>query len=258
MPYFKFGGSRLHYSVVGKGHPVLMIHGMLESSKNTLRFARSLTKMGFQCILVDLPLHGKTRGIMLSIDGIVASLKALMTHLGAKEYQCFGFSLGAAICSIIIRRDQRVKSMAVVSPVLSDFRPFERVFFILLKSLFKFRLKYSHIIRELASDLVAPNAPDKMVERVISDSHEARPLSLFTDALMAAQINTGLNLLYTEKPIMVVSGKYDILSPPYLVKNSLSDLAKFVVIKKGHSDILASDLVKGKKYLLGEFFKSTL
>ena len=257
MPYFKFGGSKLHYTVMGKGKPVLMIHGMLESSKNIVPFAKKLTPLGFQCILVDLPLHGKTKGIIFSIDGIVAALKSLMTSLKIKEYQCFGFSLGAAICSILIRRDPRIKSMAVLSPVVSDFRPLERVFLVVLKSTLKLKLKYQSILEELALDLLKPGASKKDVDFFYKGTQTSKPLSLFSDAIMAAQINTGLNLLYTDKPLLVVSGNYDTLSPPKLVKNQLSGLAQLVVVEKGHSDIFPEDLMKGKKYILGEFFKST-
>ncbi|MBR9680713.1 MAG: alpha/beta hydrolase [Candidatus Altiarchaeota archaeon] len=257
MPYFKFGGSKLHYTVMGKGKPVLMIHGMLESSKNIEPFAKKLKNKGFKCILVDLPFHGKTKGIIFSIDGIVASLKSLMTFLKIKEYQCFGFSLGAAICSILIRRDSRIKSMAVISPVISDFRPLERVLLVLLKSTLKLKLKYKLILEEMALDLLRPGASQSEVDFFYNSTQTSKPLSLLTDAIMAAQINTGLNLLYTNKPLFVVLGKYDKLSPPNLMKNKLSGLAKILIVKKGHSDIFPEDLMEGKKYLLSEFFKST-
>jgi len=48
----------INYRILGKGNPVLFIHGFLESM--TMWDVLQLEKMPFQSILVDLPGHGKT------------------------------------------------------------------------------------------------------------------------------------------------------------------------------------------------------
>ncbi|MBR9689982.1 MAG: alpha/beta hydrolase [Candidatus Altiarchaeota archaeon] len=256
MAYFKFGGSEIYYKVVGRGEPLLMVHGMLSSHRNFEPFAKQLSKKGFKCILVDLPLHGKTKGFGMSINGVVSALRSLMTYLKIDHYHCMGHSLGASVCSVLNRVDRRSKSLIAMNPIVSDFRPMEVFFSILIRSLIKRKFRYHEMISRAFVFLMSPNATQKELDAVLSISLGIRPSSIITDVIMEAQINCGLNLLYTDKPLLVIAGKYDPLSSIDEIKKHLSGLAKLVVLKKAHSDIYPSDLIRNGKNTVSDFLKS--
>ena len=50
--------SRLNYSIFGNGYPVVFLHGFLES--NSMWDYLSLENLNVQCVLIELPGHGKS------------------------------------------------------------------------------------------------------------------------------------------------------------------------------------------------------
>ena len=72
-----------------------------------------------------------------------------------------------------------------------------------------------------------------------------------------SKINCGLNLLYSNKPVMIVMGKFDAFSPWKDLDKFVSGLSKVVMVNKGHIDLVSKDLKRGKKNILVEFLKST-
>lgn len=68
----------INYRILGKGNPVLFLHGFLESM--TMWDALELEKMPFQSILVDLPGHGKS-AVLKSEPEIAHFSGSLIQHL---------------------------------------------------------------------------------------------------------------------------------------------------------------------------------
>ena len=55
--YFPFNGGKICYTDYGKGTPVVLLHGYLESSEVWHGFAQKLSEQ-FRVISIDLPGHG--------------------------------------------------------------------------------------------------------------------------------------------------------------------------------------------------------
>ncbi len=254
MPYFKFGNARIHYRLEGSGQQVLFVHGVAGSGEDMEGFARALGR-GFSSVLVDLPGAGRSRGY-LSLNGLISALQALMSYVGAGKYSCVGYSLGAGICSILNRLDGRVERFAALAPVVSDFRPFERWMYLLIRGFLKHGPAYHEIMRDIIYDSTAD--PKNLSEEFVQKRIRYPITSMLYQLYLGMQINTGFNLLHSTKPLLVVSGRHDSISPPREVQRYLSGLARFYAVDKGHADIFGEDLRIRGRNVLRDFLRGAL
>ncbi len=96
------GGTRLAVHRMGKGRPVLLLHGLFSSAQtNWIRFgtAQRLVDAGFEAIMLDLRAHGESEAphdpTAYPPDVLVNETLALVDALGLEDYDLAGFSLGA-------------------------------------------------------------------------------------------------------------------------------------------------------------------
>jgi len=96
------GGVRLAVHRLGRGRPVLMLHGLFSSAEvNWIKFgtARRIAEAGFECVMPDLRAHGQSEAphdpAAWPDDVLVKDLLALVAELRLTDYDLAGFSLGA-------------------------------------------------------------------------------------------------------------------------------------------------------------------
>ncbi|MCT1904563.1 2-succinyl-6-hydroxy-2,4-cyclohexadiene-1-carboxylate synthase [Oceanobacillus sojae] len=82
----------LQYEIIGKGEPVLLLHGFT-GTKDTWRETCSYLT-SYQCILVDLPGHGKTNSKISSMEDCCSLLVDLLDKLGINKTHVIGYSMG--------------------------------------------------------------------------------------------------------------------------------------------------------------------
>jgi len=97
-----FDGVELAIHRVGKGRPVILLHGLFSSAQmNWIRFghAQRLADAGFEAIMPDLRAHGESAAphdpAAYPPDVLVRDVQALIGHLRLSEFDLAGFSLGA-------------------------------------------------------------------------------------------------------------------------------------------------------------------
>jgi len=97
-----FGGARLAVHRLGKGRPVLLLHGLFSSAEiNWIKYgtAGQLADAGFEAIMPDLRAHGQSEAPhapeAYPEDVLVKDTLALVEALGLNDYDLGGFSLGA-------------------------------------------------------------------------------------------------------------------------------------------------------------------
>lgn len=97
-----FGGARLAVHRLGKGRPVLLLHGLFSSAEiNWIKYgtAGQLADTGFEAIMPDLRAHGQSEAPhapeAYPEDVLVKDTLALVEALGLNDYDLGGFSLGA-------------------------------------------------------------------------------------------------------------------------------------------------------------------
>ena len=91
--------STLNYRITGDGHPVIFLHGFLESI--TMWSQLDLESLPFQSVLIDLPGHGLSPltddSSIPSIDFYAQEVKNLLVELNISNYHIVGHSMGGYI-----------------------------------------------------------------------------------------------------------------------------------------------------------------
>jgi pimeloyl-ACP methyl ester carboxylesterase len=96
------GGCRLAVHRLGKGRPVVLLHGLFSSAQvNWIRFgtAARIVQAGFEAIMPDLRAHGGSDAphepAAYPADVLAKDALALIAALDLADYDLGGFSLGA-------------------------------------------------------------------------------------------------------------------------------------------------------------------
>jgi len=100
--FISFDGTRLAYTELGQGRPLLLLHGLFSSAHlNWIKFgtAAELVAAGHRLILPDLRGHGQSDAphdpAHWPQDVLAQDAEALIAHLGLKDFDIGGYSLGA-------------------------------------------------------------------------------------------------------------------------------------------------------------------
>ena len=100
--FASFDGTELAIHRLGEGRAVVLLHGLFSDAQtNWIRFghAQRLADAGFEAIMPDLRAHGDSARphdpAAYPGDVLVRDAQALVAHLGLRDYDLGGFSLGA-------------------------------------------------------------------------------------------------------------------------------------------------------------------
>ena len=90
--------TTIHYNIIGKGQPLVFLHGFLEDSTMWTDFVAPLTKTN-SVILIDLPCHGQTRfeGEICSMTFMAETVKAVFEQENITNPTVFGHSMGGYV-----------------------------------------------------------------------------------------------------------------------------------------------------------------
>lgn len=93
-----YKGCKISYNDSGKGFPIVLLHGYLESSEVWNRFEEKLASE-FRVISVDLPGHGQSDIIAetQTMEHMAAVVKDLILSIGFKKVFLTGHSLGGYV-----------------------------------------------------------------------------------------------------------------------------------------------------------------
>ena len=105
--YFSsFDGARLAWREIGEGRPVVLIHGYFsDAATNWIRYghAAAVAAAGRRVIMPDLRGHGESDRphdpAAYPPDALAQDGHALIAHLGLRDYDLGGYSLGARTTS---------------------------------------------------------------------------------------------------------------------------------------------------------------
>lgn len=123
MPYFSFENSRIYYEQIGKGKPLLFLHGWNESSESFKKNMIPKLRNSFNLILLDLPGFGKSDKINLSFENLCYLLDSLIHKLDLKELYLVGYCMGGIIAlDYTIRNPQKVSKLILIKTFI-DFPP---------------------------------------------------------------------------------------------------------------------------------------
>jgi pimeloyl-ACP methyl ester carboxylesterase len=110
-------GHRVIYRIAGDGPPVVLIHGMVNSSKHWERVALRLADR-YTVVAPDLLGHGDSAAVRgdYSLGAHACSIRDLLTTIGIDRATIVGHSLGGGIAmQFFYQFPQRVERLALVS-----------------------------------------------------------------------------------------------------------------------------------------------
>src|SRR5680860_1398856 len=90
--------TNVHFTSIGKGNAVVLLHGFLENSSMWQEVAQELSKRN-RVICIDLLGHGKTEnlGYIHSMEDQTQMVKAVLNHLRLRKQVLIGHSMGGYV-----------------------------------------------------------------------------------------------------------------------------------------------------------------
>ena len=101
--FFDSNGVPIHYINVGKGDPVVLVHGLnsnLERAWIDTGIVEALTDAGFQVLALDARAHGKSgtpHDPALYGQEMALDIERLIDHVGVEKAHVVGYSMGSII-----------------------------------------------------------------------------------------------------------------------------------------------------------------
>ena len=100
--FASFDGQRIAWRETGTGHPLVLLHGLFsDANTNWIKFgtAAVIARAGFRAIMPDLRGHGDNarphEAAAYPPDVLAMDVAALVAHLGLRDFDLGGYSLGA-------------------------------------------------------------------------------------------------------------------------------------------------------------------
>lgn len=125
--YFNsFDDTKIAYTDEGKGKPILLIHGFINTRKSwdNTALKKDLLEKGYRVIIPDLRGNGDSdkphEDDAYSQDAEVIDLMFLMVELKISKYWAVGYSRGSILLAKLLTKDGRVKK-AVLGGMGIDF-----------------------------------------------------------------------------------------------------------------------------------------
>lgn len=107
----------MNYRVFGNGHPVVFLHGFLESI-GMWNFI-DMNQLPFKCVLINLPGHGDSElwdaNETPSLDFMVAEVQKVIQFLGIDSYHVVGHSMGGYIALILKESDANCQKVVLLN-----------------------------------------------------------------------------------------------------------------------------------------------
>lgn len=115
-------GLSMHYIDLGAGDPVVLIHGIGDSTYSWHLNAQALVDAGFRVILIDQPGFGHsaipTKSWKYSVENQADAILQVVNRLGIDRFQLVGHSLGGGESLYLAEKHgDRISRVALLSPV---------------------------------------------------------------------------------------------------------------------------------------------
>lgn len=116
MAEFDSGGFKIAYDDIGRGRPIVLMHGFASNRNENWRrlgWYGAFERKGLRCIALDVRGHGESakphEPEAYARDALIGDIFALMDHLEIKRADLMGYSMGARLAlAAAISKPERV------------------------------------------------------------------------------------------------------------------------------------------------------
>jgi pimeloyl-ACP methyl ester carboxylesterase len=118
--YAEINGLRMYYEVHGQGRPLVLLHGGLNTIRNSFSKQIPVLAQNHRVIAIEQMAHGHTPdvpGRELSYEGMASDTAALLSHLGILNADLVGWSDGGQVALCLAFTHPELVRRVVVSGV---------------------------------------------------------------------------------------------------------------------------------------------
>jgi len=230
--------SKMNYRVFGNGHPVVFLHGFLESI--TMWDYLDLSDFPFQCIVIDLPGHGgsdlDSPDENPNLDFFASRIEKLLKDLNVKDFHIVGHSMGGYVALILKKKMPHCKKVVLLNSNFWEDSPEKkkdrlRVVDIVLKS------KDLFVKEAIPGLFFRHSKSDEEVQKLTAEARKIDNLSIaYATLAMRNRPNNKRVLTDYPKDFLIVQGEKDPLVTPEKMLEELDglEIAFMVINNSGH------------------------
>ncbi|WP_185869560.1 alpha/beta fold hydrolase [Blattabacterium cuenoti] len=213
MFYFKKNKEKKYPHIKkGKGHPLILLHGLMGGLSNFKALLDFFPKKGYKVIIPSLPIY-KMPLLFTNIFSLSKYIIQFLMEIGVKKATLIGNSLGGHIALIIAKK----RIDLVHSVVLTGSSGlFEKSF----GDAFPKRENYEYIRKKSQEVFYDPKiATKELVDEVFHIVNDKKKgIKTLYIAKSAMKYNMSKDLSVIQQPICLIWGKQDNVTPPEIAK----------------------------------------
>lgn len=140
----------INYCIIGKGKPLLVLHGWGSRGEKWRKFAEIVSKKNFQIIIPDLPGFGESQkpDFIWGLSEYANFLDEFAKTLNLNKFYLLGHSFGGAVAvKYALKHPEKVEKIFLAGAACIREKNFKRDFFLIISKMFGF-LKRISIIRK--------------------------------------------------------------------------------------------------------------
>lgn len=155
---------QLHFKELGRGEPLVMLHGLFGSSDNWMGVAPRLAGT-FHVFALDLRNHGRSpHSDEMSYSLMAQDVTDLLDSLGLRDVFLLGHSMGGKTAmQLALQQPDRIRKLVVVDMAPRVYKPVHEPIFAALLGL---NLESFHAIKEI-EEALAPTIPGLALRRFL-------------------------------------------------------------------------------------------
>ncbi|MDO9594738.1 MAG: alpha/beta fold hydrolase [Lutibacter sp.] len=231
--------TNVHFTSIGKGNTVVLLHGFLENSSMWQEVAQELSKRN-RVICIDLLGHGQTEnlGYIHSMEDQAQMVKAVLNHLKLRKYVFVGHSMGGYVALAFAKLfPESVKGLCLMNSTAlpdSEERKLNRD-----RAIKAIKKNHKTFVRVAIPMLFAEKNREiypKEIEQITQEALQLSPQGIIA-ALEGMKIRKNQTSIYktAQFPIQMIIGKQDpALDYDSLISQTKNTKVKIIEFPDGH------------------------
>jgi pimeloyl-ACP methyl ester carboxylesterase len=233
-------GLRIAYEIVGRGTPVLLVHGFASSRVQNWRataWYKTLTEAGFQVIAMDCRGHGDSDKphdpAFYSYDLMSGDVRAVAGAAGITDAHLIGYSMGGHLgIQLLMEHPEVIRKLVIAGVGANYFHQPATTRFAIADAL-------------LAPDPTLITDPVQKMFRAFSEQPGKDIVALAACMRGARRFFSAAELARSTRPALVICGENDTTSgPPDPLAAALHDATAVTVPGRDHMNAVGDKITK--------------
>jgi pimeloyl-ACP methyl ester carboxylesterase len=219
---------KLYSHQIGKGKPLIILHGLFGMSDNWLSIAKQLSK-SYHCYLLDLRNHGRSpKSPDLNYDDMVEDIYEFLTDFGLRTVSLIGHSMGGMVAmKFALEYSHRIDKLIIVDIAPKSYPALHQNILTGLKSIPITKIKSrNEADKYLEKYIPARRTRQFLLKNLYRKEDHSYTWHVNLDAIYehASDIGSGISTNHTyEKPTLFIRGE----KSEYLLEKDRAQIIRF-------------------------------